>query len=273
MTLSPPNIADLAWSHDHTAIATEGYWELHRTGKAHLARAGLRVEKDGGGKWRVRFRPETTTPDAIRDGIAAAREARVVTSISMSDLERQNREASEQRRREWEAGRPAREAERQRQLEAVEARRRERVREVQAMGRHTLKKWGEFTERKAKLRELVDAADLTHFQVVSLLKLVRATDSKAIVRRAMALRGQKGDLVNWADDIVVRAVEVLTYVDGDHATVANKAGWSSSDSSTGHWCAALLKSGDADERRVAILAGRGLVGKYLLQLRAAGLGV
>ena len=144
MTLSPPNIADLAWSHDHTAIATEGYWELHRTGKAHLARAGLRVEKDGGGKWRVRFRPETTTPDAIRDGIAAAREARVVTSISMSDLERQNREASEQRRREWEAGRPAREAERQRQLEAVEARRRERVREVQAMGRHTLKKWGEF---------------------------------------------------------------------------------------------------------------------------------
>jgi hypothetical protein len=272
MTLQPPNIADLDWSHDHTAIATEGYRELHRTGKTQLARAGLRVEKDGGGKWRVRFRPDTTSAVAIRDGIAAAREARVVVSISMSDVERQNREREDHRRREWEAGRPAREAERQRQLETVEARRRERVLEVQAMGRDTLERWGEFTERKVKLRELVDAEDLTHFQVVSLLKLVRATGNKAIARRAMAVRGQKSDLVNWDDNIVIQAIEVLTRADSDHATVANKSGWSSSDSSTGHWAAALLKGGD-DDRRIAILAGRALVGKYVVQLRAAGIGV
>lgn len=272
MTLHPPSIADLDWSDDCTALATDGYWELHRVGKAHLARAGLRVEKDATGKWHVRFRPETTSAGAIRDGIAAAREVRVVTSISMSDVERQNRERETQRLHEWEAGRPAREAERQRQLEVVEQRRRDRVIEVQKLGRETLERWGEFTERKSKMRELVDAVDLSHFEVVSLLKLVRATDAKAIVRRAMAVCGVKDDLVNWADDVVAQAIEVLSHADTDHATVANKAGWSSSDSSTGHWCAAMLK-GDPDDRRIAILAGRGLVGKYLVQLRAAGLAV
>lgn len=141
------------------------------------------------------------------------------------------------------------------------------------MGRETLEKWGEFAERKARLRELVDAEDLTHFQVVSLLKLVRATVNKTIARQAMAVRGQKTDLVNWADDIVARAIEVLTHADSDHATVANTAGWSSRDSSTGHWCPALLKSGDADDLRIAILSGRALVGKYEGQLRAAGLAV
>lgn len=273
MTLTPPNIADLEWSEDGTAPATDGYWELHRTGKISLAKAGLRVEKHADGKWRVRFRPESTTADAIRDGIAAAREARVFTSISMSDVERQNRDRETERRRTWEAGRPEREAERQRQLDAAELDRRERVLEVQQMGRETLEKWGEFTERKAKLRELVDVADLTHFELVSLLKLVRATDNKAILRRAMATRGSKADLVNWDDNIVVRAIEVSTHADGDHATVANMSGWSSSDSSTGHWRAALLKGGDADDLRIAILVGRGLVGKYLGQIRAAGLGV
>lgn len=112
MILQPPKLADLERTADSTTLATEGYEELHRTGKTHLARAGLGVEKDGGGKWKVRFRPETTSADAIRDSIAAGREARVLTSISMSVTKRQNCE---------------REAERQRQLDAVEARRRDRV--------------------------------------------------------------------------------------------------------------------------------------------------
>ena len=273
MTLAPPNVADLEWSPDATAVATEGYWELHRVGKMSLARAGLRVEKAADGKWRVRFRPETTNPDAIRDGIAAAREARVVTSISMSDVERRNREQEDKRRRAWDAGRPEREAKRQRQLDAVENHRRGRVAEVQQMGRETLDRWGEFTERKAKVRELVDAPDLDPFGVLTLLKLVRATNNKSIVRRAMASRGAKGDLVNWPDESVTRAIQVLTHADGDHATVANRAGWSSSDSSTGHWCAAMLKSGNVDDRVVAIRAGRALVGRYEGQLRAAGLPV
>lgn len=104
MTPAPPNIADLEWADDGTAAATDGYWELHRAAKTHLAKAGLRVEKTASGAWRVRFRASETNADAVRDGIAAAREARVVVSISMSDVERRNREQEDQRRRAWASG-------------------------------------------------------------------------------------------------------------------------------------------------------------------------
>lgn len=272
-TLAPPQIADLEWTEGGVARVTDAYWELHRPGKLHLRKAGLRVERSASGRWFVRFDPDTTTPEAMTAGIAAAREARIARDISTSDWQRDRDEREAERRRRWEEERPAREAERKRQLERVEQHRRERVLEVQKMGRETLERWGEFAERKAKLRELVDAVDLDPFGVMTIIKIVRATDRKATLRRATASRQIDDASVDWSDKIVASAIEILTQSDGDRAAVRNSSGWSSSDSSTGHWCAAMLRTGDAEEKALAIKSGRGLVGKYAGQLRAAGLSV
>ena len=77
----------------------------------------------------------------------------------MSDVERRNREQEDERSRALEAGRPEREAERQRQLDAVEYQHRGRVAELQPMGRETPEKWGDLPSARPSSASIIDAPD------------------------------------------------------------------------------------------------------------------
>lgn len=83
----------------------------------------------------------------------------------------------------------------------------------------------------------------------------------------VASRSKISPAVDWPDDIVERAVRHLTELDTDHATEVNRRGWSSSASSSGHWCNAMLD----EDRDLAIKTARTMLGGYRRQLEEAGI--
>lgn len=247
------------------------FWDVYIPSSRALFAVGFSrhlVEEYGERRWFVRFDPTKATPDAVAAAVTAAREKYRVTQLSKSEQQLIAEEADRKRREAWEAGRPAREeAERKRQ-EEVAARRLAQQTAAHDQAAECLRRWGELCHQKARLRELAEMpiADLWYPEFKEIGQLVAKTELKVRARR-VAAENDDAPGVSWPEHIVVAAVEHLTYVDDDHAEVANNRGWSRADSSVGHWCAGELTGGD---RELALRAARRLVGKYRVQLTEAG---
>lgn len=132
-----------------------------------------------------------------------------------------------------------------------------------------MEKWGEFASRSDRMRKLTGQGHLSYSDFYYLRGLVEATDRRARDRAAKAKATPyipAGDS-ELSDAEVVAGIRLLTHHDADHAQDANGEGWSAGDSSTGHWCYAMLSTDPA----AAIAVGRTIVGKYKRQLAMAGI--
>lgn len=106
---------------------------------------------------------------------------------------------------------------------------------------------------------------------IELGKLVLATEAKVAVFEAEARARQHepvpASTAAIPDEVVERAIRALTALDADHAEMANEAGWSKSTTLGGHCCNRLLET----DRPLALVEGRRLISKHLVQLAKLGI--
>lgn len=254
MTIAPPKILDLDWnvgSINATAAATDAFWPLYREQKQALRRHGITVQRSGD-DWQVVFKPTG---------------ADIGTSIELMLLEHQDAEAARAERMRMAqesmdamaASRAAADAEFKRRHAEILA---QRMGPAVETARQLLIRFGEFVDRKDKVRAIVerfddpDALPLGINDLNVLEDAIQSTKNKNSRTLLRALRSAGG--VDWTDDEVAEAIRLLTLRDADHAAVENKVGWNKPDSPLGHWCFAVLES----NRDAALKLGRTLVGKY-----------
>lgn len=253
MTIPLPHIAGLDWIPDgaqFTADPTREFWDHYfHAQRPELRSIGVTASKDAAG-WHVYFNPAVIPAEQMTVIAIAMREKAHAAQMSASDPQA----AHEKWRREQEAERQARYVANEEKRAADQA-------EAQALGRQCLATWGLFAHQKVKMREWVEAPRLIRWQIDALKSAVRETERKA-TRRSVEAADTKGG-VEWPDDRVEAAIRYLTGHDEDHAAYRNDIGWSSADSSNGHWCNAMLSV----DRPLAIAVGRVLVAKYQRQLK------
>ncbi|QYO75617.1 hypothetical protein [Devosia salina] len=265
--VTPPPFAGLVWT-DLQAPANERFWELYRfpggEGKRTLGLAGITARKLEDA-WTVSFNP-TVAGDKAADIVSTLEllvfAARRKTDDAIAETARRNREMQ-------------REQDQDRELRADIARRKlvdhfgdqtdtDLISAAQAAGRACWQKWHNFCVNKRKMAEFTNVdARISLAQAVWLTELVDQT-----ARKAEHLRDNltaSDNAVDWPDDQVVSAVESLCWADHDQAREENGEGWSKADSSKGHWCHGMIKSGGAN-RSIGIDAARAIVGKYSRQL-------
>lgn len=267
--MAAPAFAELEWSETvdgrWTTIGTSEFWDHYNVDRSGFKAIGFSVSKTDG-KWVV------TAPD-----IDAGNRPAFVDLLSRIH---EHRAAGADRHRAAYAAQEARDAERreQRAEEAREARERQQaeilaarslrhskiVAEAREIGQACLDKWGTLVHRKHTLADLVALPLLTPLQIRLVHQLVAETERKAASVQRQSAAVQDDECVTWADDAVERALRHLTALDSDHARDDNGRGWSSSDTSRGHWAVAVLDT----DRESAIRMGRKLVGAYRQQLSA-----
>lgn len=251
---NPPAFADLDWFADDlrfVAAATDLFWSYRTLAQGELYAAGVSITKIDD-TWHAVYDPRQD-----KKGFAALiPDLRSLHDKAMASSEREaaHRKSAAEYRQRQEAARIEREA---RFAVKVEAARRK--------GQECLSKWGEFTVRKAALGDLIRKERIDWGDIREIDRICLQTERKAAKKAAGVAEVDGG--VDWPSEIVVEALLFLTDQDDDRASVANDLGWSSSHSSTGHWCVATLQS----DRDRAIAVGRTLVGKYSRQLKEAGL--
>lgn len=145
--------------------------------------------------------------------------------------------------------------------------REQRSAETQLLAIATLKKYGEFTPAKTRLREFATAEILDYWEMDEVRKLIAAADKKAAKMLDGVRTEPAGYGVDWRDAEVVAAVVYFTAVDADMAEIRNRSGWSRAHTSAGHWCHANLET----NRTEALKKAREILVSYSVQLRAAGI--
>lgn len=266
---APPAVADLKWDADitvigsqrfNTAMGTPAWWDLYNMSRPAFRKAGFTVERYSNG-WRVSLRAGAAPIEDVIATVAHQSERLQQRLANMPEDEKAKLAAEEeqrQRRAEWNARQRVEAAER-------EEKRRERVANFQALAKSSLQRWGRFTVKHARMIELSELPDLTYGELEEIGRLFSETHEKGKERQREYEARDLPDPVTWPDASIVRAIKFLTDSDGDRATERNDAGWSSSDSSTGHWLRGMMGADDDLVLRV----GRSVVGKYRAQIEAA----
>jgi hypothetical protein len=254
---TPPAFADLDWlatDTRFTASVTELFWAYRRLAQGELYKAGVSVTKIDDA-WTVVYDParDKTGFAALVPELRSRLHAQAMLD---SDRDAEYRRKSEEFRQRQQAAR----IERELWFSG-------KVDEARNKAKDCLSRWGEFTVQKARLHKLAAAETLGYSDFREIDRIVRQTVRKAEKKKADAAGFEGG--VTWPSEIIVDALRFLTEQDDDRASVQNRLGWSSSDSSTGHWCLAMI--GSDPDRAVAV--GRTIVGKYERQLRDAGMSI
>lgn len=254
--ITPPSFAGLQWSeieggHEHRAAATEAFWTLYRVAKPQLFYAGIKITSGADGDWIVVFTPKYSHQSVQR-------------TIDLLLLESTDAIAAQAERDRIAAEERAAYAERRRiEMEERKAKAAAMLDEAVSAAKDCQQKWGQFCDRKDKLRELLEHHDdpdkeaLTLHQVMLLKDIVTSTEGKSrdMLRRAAALENEG---VDWPDDEVIVSINRLTGADSDQASKKNNVGWNKPDSPVGHWCAAMLNI----DPIAAIKVARTILGKY-----------
>lgn len=232
-----------------SAVLHADFWPIYRAERDELRAAGITIGTDDDGTWHVRYNPRfdrtgaaellPTLERAYMPKIEEARAAR-------AEKERQteiNRENAHRDHEAWLEG------------EAVI------IEDTIARARRLLDGYGDSVPGRAKLARLL-SLPITRSNLSEIYNICEAADRKIAGRNAEAAEKTGG--VDWSDEIVIRAVEILTEADDDHAETRNVMGWSAAHSSTGHWCYGALR--DDRYRENALKLARLLVGHYVDQL-------
>jgi hypothetical protein len=255
---TPPDFLSMTWREDgyrgfSAVMPLPDYWPIHNAERDELRAAGITCGTDGHGTWHVYYNPKYDKTDAhqlcpqletayaakiqeARDKVAAAEQA-----------DERRREDARRDHEEWLEG----------NADMIQ-RTVERARALQYSYRDSVKdkvKLAAALSLPITRRSLTDIHELT----VAAEKKIAANNVRYGEKYADAAGG-----VDWADDVVVRAVETLTGLDDDYAEERNGIGWSAGHSSAGHWCHGALQ--DERYRTNALKLARVLVASYIDQL-------
>lgn len=231
------------------AVLHADFWPIYQAERDELRAAGVTIGTDDDGVWHVRYNPRfdrtgaadllPTLERAYMPKIKESRDAR-------AEKERQSEIWRENARRDHEAWLEG---------EAV------MIEDTIARARRLLERYGDSVPGRARLARLL-SLPITRSNLGDIYDICDAADRKNAGRNVEA--AEKAGGVDWPDEIVIRAVEILTEADDDHAEQRNGLGWSAAHSSPGHWCYGALR----DERYHgnALKLARLLVGHYVDQL-------
>ena len=127
--------------------------------------------------------------------------------------------------------------------------------------------FGPAIRKVTPLLRLLNLVYLEPLELTRLRKLLREIRGIIDGMEADALALAETSDVYLDDEFVEKAIRLLTALDADMRTEANRRGWGGNTGAPGHWCCALLKT----DRARAIRIGRGLVARHLVQLKKLGL--
>lgn len=256
----PPSFCGLLFTYAGNGVwkasPTEEFWPPYRANRNSLFRVGIKVEGNAHDQWRVVFTARFA-PANVQQCVDLLLQRFQDTAAERADADR--------RRIEFEAEIAARRAAKKAEQETMLA---VEVPKAIAAARQCLATYGEFAVSKKRVREIIAHSEnpdapwpLGEASLAELRAAVADTESKSdsMLRNVASVDKVA---VDWPEVEVVDAVLKLTGRDGDMAAFDNDIGWNRPDSSPGHWCAAMIGSGDPAKRAAGIKLGRVLVGKY-----------
>lgn len=265
---TPPVIADLVWD-GHTAPATNAFWDFYNIGRSLCRSVGISVTRDS--SWTVIYDPTLANDERTAAVVSEINGKLAEAGLSLADRQRIEAERTAERQASYEKWKAEQAELAARSKEIAEQQFRHRQSEAIERAKACLDRFGEFAAKKALLRDAVERPDETLADAAAIGKVldaVAATDVKHQHQLWTATHAHATiEDVDWPDDVVEAAVIALTARDHDHAREDNGVGWSKSTSSPGHWCRMMLD----ENRRVAIKAARGIVGRHRRQLIEAGI--
>lgn len=253
MTIELPSILGMHFRPStgdcQSAVMSDDFWPIYKAERDELRAAGITIGTDDENVWHVRYNPrfdrtgaDTLLPQleaAYAGKISEAREARAAA-------ERQkeiNRENARRAHEDW--------------LDS-EA---DTIRQVVLGANRLLATYGDAVVGKAAIAKLL-AVPVTPSSIADIRQLCTAAEKRIHSRALRASQATGG--VDWSDELVVRAVTLLTIFDVDHAKDRDGKGWSAGHTAMGHWCAGALK--DDRYRDAAMKLARCIVGHYVDQL-------
>lgn len=234
-----------------TAPLNPDFWVIFNAERDELRSAGLSVTKDGQ-EWCLFYDPRWDRAGTAVN-LLPQLEAAYMSKIEEARAEKAAREQAV----EFAHDRAVKEY--NEWLEENEA----LIRVTILRANHLLSTFGKSVQDKARLASWV-AKPPSKIMINKLKALCDAADLK-IARTSRKIEANGG--VDWPEDVVIRAVELLTLWDVDGAEDANGVGWSAAHSSSGHWCYGALQ--DPRYRDRALMLARHLIGHYIGQLTPA----
>ncbi len=232
-----------------SAVLHADFWPIYKAERDELRAAGITIGTDDEGVWHVRYNPRfdrtgaaDLLPQLERAYAGKIQEAREAKAAAERQTEL-NRENAKRAHEAWLEG------------EAV------MIEETIARARKLLDGYGDSVPGRAKLARLL-SLPITRSNISDIYDICEAADRKIAGRNAEASTKTGG--VDWSDETVIRAIEILTDADDDHAEQRNGIGWSAAHSSAGHWCHGALR--EERYRENALKLARLLVAHYVDQL-------
>lgn len=233
-----------------TAPLSPDFWTIFKAERDELRKAGLSITKDGA-DWYLVYDPHWD-----RAGIAVALLPQLEAAYAGKIEEARAEKAAKEQAVEFAHDRAVAE------YNAWLDDNAELIGSTVSRANKLLSTYGKSVHDKTRIAHWV-ATPPGKIMINKLKQLCDAADLK-IARTARGVEIKPG--VDWPEDIVIRAVELLTLWDADGAEEANSIGWNAWQSPTGHWCYGAMQ--DPRYRDRAILIARQIVGGYVGQLSA-----
>jgi len=253
MDKQPPNFLRMKWYLDGyrfaAAMPTVAFWPIWNAETDALRNAGFSCGKDGE-TWLAFYNPKY---DCVADVQALCYELELAYA---GKIEEAKATQAAKERSDEEAKERAREA-----YEAWLDENADEIRKTVTRAQGLLNIYGEAVVGKARIAEWLTRRP-SRVMLTQLQDLSRVAEKRLYERNLEASTKVGG--VDWSEETVVRAVEILTGLDEDHAEEANGIGWSAGHSAAGHWCAAAIENPAI--RGNGIKLARHLVGHYVKQL-------
>ena len=244
-----------------TAPLSPDFWPIYKAERDELRLAGLTLRKDGDYQWHLDYDPHWDRKQSAAS-LLPELETAYMPKIEEARAERAAKEAAQEAAYKAAAAAEAEAVERKRQeheawLESHGA----EIEGTLARAQGLLDMYGDAVIGKVEIAHWM-SRESSAGMIAYLRELCDKAEDRISQRNLEA--SEKVGGVDWPEETVIAAVEILTGLDDDHAQDANGIGWSAGHSSAGHWCAGALNNPSMREN--AIKLARHLVGHYVGQL-------
>lgn len=254
-----PPIPDTAWTPQgdiFTAPATDSFWRLYRVGKGHLYDIGIKCTREGS-DWFAIYMPGKATPEQIERVLLKVDDEAMMNDAA---IQREKDRIAEEKRRKGE--------QKEREYQEWLARNADQMKALQTEAKALFEKYGDACAQPKRMPGWIETYPLSQWSYFDLGRALNETRKKiARFDNFEGFHRARSPYADWPHEKVAAGLRFLTGRDSDHAALANDEGWSSADSSAGHYCCAILDTHYDD----AIQRARQFIGSYEGQLRRAGI--
>ncbi|WP_108398286.1 hypothetical protein [Devosia submarina] len=251
---TPPDFLSMTWREDgyggyKAVMPVPDFWAIYKAERDELWAAGIKCGTESANTWHVYYDPRYDKAGAA--ALCPQLEVAYAGKIAELRAEKAAKEEAEERRRE---------DARRRHEEWLEDNA-DLIQSTVGKAKHLQATFGESLHDKDRIAQML-ACRPSPLMISDLQKAISAAERK--IERTSASAAAKSGGVTWPDEVVIRAVKLLTLADADHATERDFQGWDAFHTSMGHWCYGALK--DARHREAALKLARTLVGRHTKQL-------